>query len=355
VDAQETQTYKDVSRYRSSRLIRMREKRAEFEPATERILAAIDLGSSVPVSVQLRGALEFGIASGELTTGQRLPSVRALARRIGLSPVTVSTVYAALRTAGHVEGRAGSGTFVRASAVAPRHRPLAAIDARIGELIALGRDCGLSPADLSLRVAMAQQVARRAVAVLVLGNFHDATEGYATDIRRHLPETDRVEATTLSELPNHGPTGFDLILAPRTLLPRIAEIAPHVDAVGVTLIPNEATRIALAALRPDARVVGYSYFPGFVPIMKAGIRRFAPHVGDLTMVVRGDADEAERIAGAEVVIHASGAGYLRHDLSPDQTAFEYRHAPDAQSIRDDVLPAVERCRRFAPRMKDAAE
>ena len=61
----------------------MREKRAKFEPEIERIVVAIDPASSVPASIQLRGALEFGIASGELGAGQRLPSVRALAKRVG--------------------------------------------------------------------------------------------------------------------------------------------------------------------------------------------------------------------------------------------------------------------------------
>ena len=333
----------------------MTEKRAEFEPEIERIVAAIDSDSSVPASIQLRGALEFGIASGELTVGQRLPSVRALAKRVGVSPVTVSNVYAALQTAGHIEGRAGSGTYVRASVGTGQRRRLAEVDARIAELIALGRECGLSLSDLSLRVTMAQPAAERPVSILMVGNFHDATEAYAADIRAHLRDTDRIEATTLPELEERGADGHDLIVAPRTLLPQIRAHFPGVEAVGVTLIPNEATRVALASLDPDARVAGYSYFPGFVTIMKTGIQRFAPHVADLAMVVRGDADETARIARAEVVIYASGAEYLRQSLSPGQAAFEYRHTPDAQSIRTELLPAIETCRRYTPNRRDAAE
>lgn len=333
----------------------MSEKQAEFEPEIERIVSAIDSGSSVPTSIQLRGALEFGIASGELTIGQRLPSVRALAKRVGVSPVTVSNVYSALQTAGHIEGRSGSGTYVRASVGTGQRRRLAEVDARIADLIALGRECGLSASDLSLRVSMAQPAGERPVSILMVGNFHDATEAYAADIRAHLRETDQIEATTLPELEGGGAEGHDLLVAPRTLLPQIRELFPRVEAVGVTLIPNEATRVALASLDPDARVAGYSYFPGFVTIMKTGIQRFAPHVADLTMVIRGDADEAERIAGAEVLIYASGAEYLRRELRPGQAAFEYRHTPDTQSVRADVLPAIETCRRHTPIRRDAAE
>lgn len=333
----------------------MREKQAEFEPEIERALAAIDADSAVSTSTQLRGALEFGIASGDLTPGRRLPSVRILARRLGLSPVTVSNVYAALQAAGHIEGRAGSGTYVSATAEGGRRHHLAEVDRRIAELLDLGRSCGLSPSDLALRVSMSQSSSARPVSLLLVGNFHDATEAYAEDLRAHLRDGDAVTAMTLSDLRARGTAGHDLIAAPRTLLHDIREAAPDVDAVGVTFIPNEATRVALASLRPESRVAGYSYFPGFVATMKTGIQRFAPHIAPPTMIVRGEGDEAARIAEAEVVIYASGADYLTGSLRREQAAFEYRHAPDAQSIRDDVLPAIEACRRHAPQRKAAAE
>ena len=44
----------------------MTQHQAIFERGMDRIIQAIDRGSSVSLSVQLRGALEFGIASGEL-------------------------------------------------------------------------------------------------------------------------------------------------------------------------------------------------------------------------------------------------------------------------------------------------
>ena len=117
-------------------------KRAHFEHAVEQIAGAIDRGSTVSVSVQLRGALEFGIASGDLPEGLRLPSVRALAERLGLSPVTVSNVYAALQKAGHIEGRIGQGTFVSGSATRASAANLQALENRIADLIEMGRSCG---------------------------------------------------------------------------------------------------------------------------------------------------------------------------------------------------------------------
>ena len=48
----------------------------------------------VPLHDQLLAQLELRILSGLLAPGQRLPSVRALARRLGLHAHTVSPTWA---------------------------------------------------------------------------------------------------------------------------------------------------------------------------------------------------------------------------------------------------------------------
>ena len=86
----------------------------------------------VPLHDQLLAQLELRILSGGLLPGQRLPSVRALARRLGLHANTVSSAYRALEAAGHVELRRGAGVYVRAGS------PAALEDARgLDEMIRL--------------------------------------------------------------------------------------------------------------------------------------------------------------------------------------------------------------------------
>ncbi len=86
----------------------------------------------VPLHDQLLAQLELRILTGVLQPGQRLPSVRALARRLGLHANTVSSAYRALEAAGHVELRRGAGVYVRSGA------PAALDDARgLDELIRL--------------------------------------------------------------------------------------------------------------------------------------------------------------------------------------------------------------------------
>lgn len=70
------------------------------------------------VRQQLARQLQLKVLAGELRPGQKLPSVRALARRLKLHPNTVSAAFQALQKEGLVESRAGSGVFVRG--VGPR-------------------------------------------------------------------------------------------------------------------------------------------------------------------------------------------------------------------------------------------
>jgi GntR family transcriptional regulator len=69
----------------------------------------------VPVRDQLVAQLELKILGGEIPLGQRLPSVRSLARRLKVHHNTVSAAYQALEDSGHVELRRGAGVFVRRS------------------------------------------------------------------------------------------------------------------------------------------------------------------------------------------------------------------------------------------------
>ncbi|MFC3612877.1 GntR family transcriptional regulator [Lutimaribacter marinistellae] len=310
----------------------------------ERLALALDKTSSVSVSVQLRGALEYGIASGDIPPGTRLPSVRKLASHLGLSPVTVSNVYAALQGAGHVEGRVGAGTFVADGGVCHHQaKSLREIERRIGELVRLGDEVGLSRAELAYRVSTAPDHPGH-VRILMLGTFQDATEAYADDIRPYLRDGDEIIARTTEQLARNRPEGIGLVVAPRTLRVEAQSYFPGLPVIGITLIPNEETRIALAAISPQAQVAIVSFFPEFLPNMRSGIMRFAPHVTRITSAVWQDDGLSDVVARADVVIHSTGAEDLRHDMRPDQTAIEYRHTPDSHAIETDLLQAIDACR-----------
>lgn len=74
----------------------------------------IDPRSPVPIYAQIASRLRVAVASGELKSGDPLPSVRALATQLRINPATVSQAYRELERDGSVEMRQGAGTYVSA-------------------------------------------------------------------------------------------------------------------------------------------------------------------------------------------------------------------------------------------------
>ncbi len=90
------------------------------ELVLSRICAAAELlragGDSGAAS--LTKLLSSLVAAGELPAGQRLPTVRNLAKALGVSPTTVGDVWQSLARAGVIETNGRRGTFVRSPAIA---------------------------------------------------------------------------------------------------------------------------------------------------------------------------------------------------------------------------------------------
>tara|TARA_R110002094_G_scaffold164248_4_gene148490 strand:- start:1909 stop:2325 length:417 start_codon:yes stop_codon:yes gene_type:complete len=79
------------------------------------VFVRVDPHSPVPPSQQLVAAALDAIASGELTVGDKLPSVRGLAAEALVNPNTVTKAYRDLEHLGATEGRNGSGVYVTAA------------------------------------------------------------------------------------------------------------------------------------------------------------------------------------------------------------------------------------------------
>jgi DNA-binding transcriptional regulator YhcF (GntR family) len=72
----------------------------------------IDPRSAVSPFEQLRTGIVSAIAAGTLTSGERLPTVRAFAADLDVAPGTVARAYRELEAAGIIETRGRLGTFV---------------------------------------------------------------------------------------------------------------------------------------------------------------------------------------------------------------------------------------------------
>ena len=78
------------------------------------MLLKLDFDSEVPIYQQIRNQIVVGIASGQLSPGERLPATRALAEDLGVNTMTVSKAYQLLKQEGYITTDRRSGTVVSA-------------------------------------------------------------------------------------------------------------------------------------------------------------------------------------------------------------------------------------------------
>ena len=105
----------------------------------------------------IAGALARRIRQGELSPGDRLPTVRDVAAELGVSPATVSEAWQALRRAGLVESRGRAGSFVRS---APRPWLSPRVQGLVGYVEGLPLDLSRGTPDQALLPALAPAFAR---------------------------------------------------------------------------------------------------------------------------------------------------------------------------------------------------
>jgi len=74
----------------------------------------VDPRDAVPIWRQIEDGVRRLIAAGSLRPAAAVPSVRELARDLGVNPATVAKAYQRLSDSGLLEVRRGEGTFVAA-------------------------------------------------------------------------------------------------------------------------------------------------------------------------------------------------------------------------------------------------
>lgn len=70
--------------------------------------------ASRPLYEQIATQIKAAIMSGELNAGDAIPSVRALAKSLQISVLTVQKAYGTLQEEGFIETTAGKGCYVSA-------------------------------------------------------------------------------------------------------------------------------------------------------------------------------------------------------------------------------------------------
>jgi len=311
----------------------------------------LDRHSAIPLVTQLRGIIEYAITFGALKPGEQLPSVREMAGLAGVAPMTAAQVYRELKAAELVYSKPGAGTFIADAAALSGSATVSTgeLQQHLDTLIDYGMALGLNAGELAAMVSnhfgerLRQQKKKT---VLLIGNFIDSARDYAHCIAGMLDEMTEVEATTLDILRTDArwrqrAGKADLLLTFAHRRREVSELLPERPLRNISFIPSENTRRALASLEPLTRTLVVSIFPEFTPLMAQGVQRFAPHVANINVIQRDDPLLAERLNECDALVYATGAEELVQHLRAGQTAFEYRHVPDAAEIQRVVVPLLQ--------------
>ena len=103
----------------------------------------VDPGSSEPLFLQIVNRVKQAVALGRLEPGDRLPSVRELAKELVINPNTIARAFRELESEGVTLSRRGSGTFVAERKVVlkadeRRRRLRDALEAALRDAVHLG-------------------------------------------------------------------------------------------------------------------------------------------------------------------------------------------------------------------------
>lgn len=100
---------------------------------------AIDLRERTPIYEQLYKRITELVIKGELKQDDRLPSVRELAKELGVNPNTVAKAFQMLERDKVIYSLQGRGSFIAAVQTdSIKERTLAAFDAAVAEALKAG-------------------------------------------------------------------------------------------------------------------------------------------------------------------------------------------------------------------------
>lgn len=126
-------------------------------PALPAVTFDIQPQLATPIYRQVVEQVQRLVAGGQLGAGDELPSVRAVAERHAINPMTVSKAYSLLEAEGLLERRRGVGMVVAASAQAARRGQdrIALLEPALLALARQAHQLGITPAQALKALAQA--------------------------------------------------------------------------------------------------------------------------------------------------------------------------------------------------------
>ena len=106
------------------------------------MILSVDPGRALPVYEQVREQITRMVASGTLSAGARLPTIRQLATDLGLAKGTIERAYDLLEADAVIQSKGRHGSFVLPMATATKRQRSLGLDAAAESLVIIARQLG---------------------------------------------------------------------------------------------------------------------------------------------------------------------------------------------------------------------
>lgn len=122
------------------------------------LLLRVDPSSGMPLFAQVGAQIKKAVAEGRVGAGDRLPSVRELAKSLGINPNTVVRAYEVLEAEKWIVRRQGTGCFVAARSGTGGPPAKDSLESAFEQLVMDALHAGSTPS--ALRAALEAALAR---------------------------------------------------------------------------------------------------------------------------------------------------------------------------------------------------
>ena len=120
-------------------------------------MISLNYRDSRPIYEQIKDGLRKLIVTGALGTGEKLPSVRALATQLSINPNTIQRAYNELESEGYIYSVPGKGSFAAGNAGADEARRKELLE-KLRELAAELKYLGVTGEELAALVSEAPEI-----------------------------------------------------------------------------------------------------------------------------------------------------------------------------------------------------
>lgn len=302
----------------------------------------VDRTSDVPLHAQLTIRLRFLIASGYYSTGDLLPSTRAMAKQLGISFHTVRRAYLALEEERFLEVRQGAGfsviDYTLPSKSSRMEQGASIVHDALQQLIGLGFD------DQEIDYLIQEQSSLLETEELpyklaLVGAYREWTNHCAEHLSDSLRR--KVIPIALTDLVHHADADF--IFVPFRMLRSILTQAPRADVIGVqTELGAEPLGLVSRLLERETLGLVTQYADAIGPLTSE-LREQTRFSGQIlaVSVEHGKSHVEPVLSQSELVLYTQAAWRTIRPTTPTS----HRHALLTFDITDS---SIDRLRQLIP-------